>query len=266
MNIRKINKCLYNVSKKNERTSTNSCKKFNARHSFIHPAPGGQITDWSLTNFMICSVFAFGVFLLLIAITKGNFLIFAGPVTLWAFVIFLTLPRKVKEKRKKALRPTNKSLLICKALGAVVVLLVATGVWLPKLRGGFASNGQIGMAMSEARVLFENGYVEEAILRFRNINVPKHLPRRNAEKYHNLGALLIRTGRLQEAYEALKKAVIYDPQDVEAYLFLAQITYHTGSYSESFGWLNKAKELDPCKQGLSDLETMLKTQLQKEGL
>ena len=232
-----------------------------------------SVSGLLLLNLVICLMMALGVFLLTIAIARGNFLIIAGPVALWAFVVFMGQTGNVKAREQKN-RRRGKTVdsplaghkgLICKAVGTVLLLIVTMCVWLPKVRGGLVSDREIEEAMSDARMLLGNGHVEEAILRLRAIDVPNSLSGRNAEKYHNLGASLIRVGRLEEAYDALEKAVVYDAKDIEAYLFLAKIAYDKGAYSESLCWLNKVKKLNPYKKGLPKLEVALKTQLQKEN-
>jgi len=222
-------------------------------------------------DLIFCLIIAIGIFLLVIAIAKGNFLILAGPVALWVFTVFITLSPKPKTTKKasRLSKSPSKSLsdhtlLTCKAVGAVVVLIVAMSVWLPKLRSGVVSDKQIGKAMEEANVLFQSGYVEEAILRYHSISIPKHLTGRNAEKYHNLGALMLQMGKTDQAYEALQKAVMYDPEDSEAYYFLARIAYGTGDHSKSLSWLKMAKELGYNRSKLDELEIALKTEPKKQ--
>jgi serine/threonine protein kinase/lipoprotein NlpI len=61
----------------------------------------------------------------------------------------------------------------------------------------------------------------------------------------NLGALLMRMGRMDEAKAAFESALVAVPHDGVAYLRLGQIALHDGKISEGLSLIKKCTELEP---------------------
>lgn len=66
-----------------------------------------------------------------------------------------------------------------------------------------------------------------------------------ADNYHGYGALLNHQGRIEEAYQMTKKAVVLDPLSIMSNYNLAWITYELGRFAEADAQLQHAFELMP---------------------
>jgi len=201
---------------------------------------------------------ATGVFLLGLRIGKGNALILAGPFALWTAVWLMSLgssvtsPGRSERTRRRRERVAGRRSwrwlrwVVCLTLWATVV-----GAWRPELGKEQTTEGEIARDMAEAERLARDGEIEAAVRAYRAIDVPVRLPLRRAQKYHNLGALLLRLRRMPEAAEALELAVRFDPGDAEARFFLGRVCYERGEYLRAVKLLTRAKE-QGVRQGTLD--------------
>lgn len=221
-----------------------------------------------MVNTLLSVVVALGAFSLLLVTARGNSLILAAPASLWGFVIFLTLGREGNKKCMASL-PTKiqmnplfgQKLLTGKALIAVAIWIVTLTIWLPRVSSGFISDSRISEVMAEARAYFEKGQLDQAIITYETIVIPKHHSGRNAEKYFNLGIAFMGVGDPEKACSALHEAIVYDPKNAEAYYLLACITYELGRYTDTSHYLEVLRGLNPHRKGIGDLEKALNEEL-----
>lgn len=169
--------------------------------------------------------------LFVVGISKGNAMILAPPLGLWVFVMSLprassieSQTRQRRQARTSADRDMSPTLLRSWRLwlGALLSACVVV-VFAQRISAGKTVDEVIAEEIADATKLFHAGKLEEALWAFRQIDVPSHLEKRGAQKYHNIGVTLLRLGRHVEASEALRQALAHDPNDVSARELLEQI-------------------------------------------
>ena len=77
--------------------------------------------------------------------------------------------------------------------------------------------------MIEAQELIARGCNEEALAILHSLEVPPYLTRRRAQKYHDIGVILLRLGRYNEAADVLRESLGYDPANRVAQQILQRL-------------------------------------------
>ncbi|MBI9018065.1 MAG: hypothetical protein JEZ07_12485 [Phycisphaerae bacterium] len=192
-------------------------------------------------NHILSLLISLGLFLLTIIFLKGNWLVLAGPLSLWIFVFIIS-----DEKYNKI---TFRKILI-----TIAIWFFALSIWVPKIIASVVADREISECIDEINALLGNKQYAEVMLKWESLHIPEHMLSQNAEKYHNLGVLYLSSGQIDNAYEALRKAINYDPLNAEAFFYLACIGYEKGKYNQSAEHLIVAKELGYQSQGMAKLE------------
>ena len=117
---------------------------------------------------------------------------------------------------------------------------------------------RIAEAIEYATSLFENGNLEEALTAFQTTYIPEQFPRRSAQKYHNIGVISFELNNRKKAFGALKKAIEFDPDDVQAYSLLAKLSYERGDYTQAKKYAESAIKIAPERKDLHDLLSIIK--------
>ena len=225
-----------------------------------------------MLKYASCVVCGLGFFLLFVATLRGNWLIFAGPIALWAVVV--VFPSVHHSKGKKCFVSSRRPRGIVKAQGNILSwrLFLVVAVWLaasialwPKVIKTTVSDTQISTAMQRAAALFEAGKYEEALVGFWMIEIPDCFPNRRAQKYHNIGLIQVKLGKAAEAEAAFRRAVSYDPKDIDAYYLLACIAYEAKQYSKAMNYLRDGESHVENGMDLPRGFELLKARLQESS-
>lgn len=194
-------------------------------------------------------------------------MILAGPLALWLAVI--TYPGRVETKirstsrrmaRRKGPQPWSVSYRLW--LVGAMWMTAAVILW-PKITHKPLGDPEIAAAMNRATKVFQHGKYEEALARFRLMEIPECFPRRIAQKYHNMGLIQLKLGSRADAEMALKKAISYDSRDFDAYYLLACIAYEANDYSKGLQCLRDAQSQAQEDGDLPESFTLLKTKLER---
>jgi len=201
-----------------------------------------------LVTMLMSILLGCGVFMLIVALAKGNWLVFAAPLSLWLAVISFPTNSKGSGARKRARGHQARRVLqpkgqrwgwkIC-LLGAVW-FTAGGGLW-SRVGKPNVSNADIAAAIDEGRALFEAQRYNAALSHFRSIYVPDCFPYRKAQKYHNIGLIQYKLNNNTAAEAALKRAVSYDPEDLDAYYLLILIACESNDYDKAYEYICEAK-------------------------
>ncbi len=221
---------------------------------------------YALGNHLEALALGLCVIIVLAVVFKGNYLGLVTPVAVWVTVA--SLPRRSAGDARGRGRSTRRHGDKCgngvqKAshwrvwAGLSVLALTTPSVWRRvTAKSAAPEDATIAQAIRDAERLCEHGRLQEAAYAFQAIRVPEHLPRRNAQKYHNLGVIHVQLGHVEKAVEALEKAIQYDPADVQAYAVLGRLAYDKGDYNRAEEYYGRAVELAPERE---DLRRVLRT-------
>ncbi|MEJ7617974.1 MAG: tetratricopeptide repeat protein [Pyrinomonadaceae bacterium] len=113
--------------------------------------------------------------------------------------------------------------------------------------GGDSSKGgtQIEEALAKARDLYRDGRDEEALPELRRILVVEPM---NAEAYLIIGRIHQRRSNLDEAIGALKTAVFWDGKLIDAHILLGRIFLERGDRAMATTYANSALQIDGSNQ------------------
>lgn len=217
---------------------------------------------------------AIAALLVLVAFGKGNLLVMTTPVTLWVFVGGMTYPaeKRLSRQQHRSLRerkiPAAKRTIFASWrlwLAPVLILLAGLQLWARIGSMNPTRDVSIEEAITEGEGLVRAGQLENAAAVFEGIVVPDHLPRRSAQKYHNLGIIYVKLKRSEKAYAAFLKAVEYDPQDVQAYSLLGRLALDKGEYGKAVEFYETALEVAPEKVELQSALAAAKANANKSS-
>ena len=125
----------------------------------------------------------------------------------------------------------------------LIISLVATGeVWTQTPVGVRAANETYERALQEGLDAYERGKYEQAAAAFKRAT---ELAPAESEGFNSLGMALVRLNRINEATEALRKAVRLDPRNCEARFNLARRHRIAGRLVEAAKELAFAVEVRP---------------------
>ena len=180
----------------------------------------------------------------------GNLLVLPPVLGVWVFTV---MAAKASPDRLVATRHGERS---CRGgrgrwILAIVLLVVATlGVGWYRAGSGMEPDGAtLTRQMLVAETLFRTGNPHVALEAFRAIEVPEALPKRRAQKHHNIGIISMHLERWDEAETAFREAVRYDPADFDAHYALARLAVRKKAFSEAVGHLSAAVNLEPHHTG-----------------
>ncbi len=130
----------------------------------------------------------------------------------------------------------------------ILVLLLVSNTGLPAMPRSFNSDTYSDMGTE----LFMKGDLPGAMIQYRRA---LSLNPRNAEAAHNLGGVLLRMRRLEEAEESFSMVLEMHPGDLHALQNLAAVAFHRGDLYKA-GWLyTQAARLHPKSEEVrGDLE------------
>ena len=210
--------------------------------------------------FIQCAILGIGIFTLFVVYFKGNALVMAGPMGLWAAVVSLPVikDRNAKLKSRKSRR--NRKHVEAKSRKIPIRFILIVFVWVtvvlvlwPKLAEPTLSDDNLIEEINKAEILFQKGQLEDALIAYEKLEIPEYLPLRLAQKYHNIGIISLQLKQTDNAEQALKKALLYDAQDSEACYFLGVIAFQDKRYGEAQVWLKRAQKLNPNRKDLAGL-------------
>jgi Flp pilus assembly protein TadD len=139
-------------------------------------------------------------------------------------------------------------------LASVVLWGLAIGVGVHRAHSVPAvSVLRVGPAMVSAENLARKGRLQEALVAFRNIDVPSGLPNRRAQKYHNIGVICMRLQRWHEAEKAFHEALRYDPLDADVHCNLARLAVMSDDQPAALKHVERALALEPGHGGATRL-------------
>jgi hypothetical protein len=185
---------------------------------------------WVSVTASVCM--GLGSAVLVVAMTAGNGMILAAPVGLWTFVMALpvSVPAGMQSRSRKGLSvfvrrgARQKYLWNWRVWCTLGVWGCSIAVLGPRVLSALPINDRdIAAAITQADALVASSNLEEALDRYRQIDVPPALPKRNAQKWHNMGVVLLRLERYKEADAALRQTLQFDPSDTGAKDVLRQL-------------------------------------------
>ena len=210
--------------------------------------------------------FAAGVVALALMVFKGNWLVLTPVLGLWTFVVSAfpavvepkpgkrCAGRRREEKRRSAGQTRKPALRWQGAVAAIVWgLALLLGVR-RVLSGNLPREPEVARAMAEAEQLVQTGNLDDALVAFRKIDVPQSLPRRAAQKHHNIGVICMRLGRWEEAETAFQEAVRCDPADVDAHCNLARLALRRKDQAAALTHIDRVLSLQPGHPGATRLK------------
>jgi tetratricopeptide (TPR) repeat protein len=111
------------------------------------------------------------------------------------------------------------------------------------------TDAEVAWHMSKAEGLFRAGDLRKALAAYQTLDVPVALPARRAQKCHNIGIILMRLQRWDEAEAAFGEAIGYDPHNFDAYYNLGRLTARRNDHQVAREWLGKALQFQPEHTG-----------------
>jgi len=205
----------------------------------------------------IAIMIALAIFLLCIALLRGNWIVLAGPFSLWIFtqIIYTNM-----DKDTDLLLGTSRYQVFI----MMILWLTVIYIWSIEIKGAYGANQQYLGEMTRARELVKCGQYAEAVNCLEHIELPAYMLQLNAEKYHDLGVLYLNAGHNQKAYDYLSQSLSYNQTNPEACYLLACICCEQESYEESMAWLHLTKSFNYNPPKMDALEAKLIEKLEKE--
>jgi Flp pilus assembly protein TadD len=90
----------------------------------------------------------------------------------------------------------------------------------------------------------QSGQLQNALSEFKTLQIPFSLPRRRAQKYHDIGVVCMRLERWQEAKDAFLETIRFDANDFAAYCNLGRLSLLKKDAVKAKEYLAKAMKLD----------------------
>lgn len=195
-----------------------------------------------------------GVAVLLWSWAKGNQEILVLPFASWLGVMLWPCERVVDPGRAKS-RDDSIRRCTMTTTAACIVWLLAGATMACRQRDSRASTSQIDSRMDVADQCYREGDYEDALNLISSLVVPDGMPQQNARKHHNLGVILIRLGRTNEAAEVLKLALQYDARNAEAAYLLAALASLDGDVDLAREMADRALSVNPGHRAALRLKT-----------
>lgn len=186
-------------------------------------------------------VVATSVFGLVIAWGRGNELALGPPLGLCLLVsLWPGRPGAVIRRGRSAARVVVGGALWGAAIAGIV----------QKANRHLVTDESVAERIARATAAYQDGQLHKALRLLESTEIPAYLPLRNAQRYHNLGVVLLRLGQPGSAYEALVASLRYDAANIEAYRLLARVEESRGRLEEAKRWRARMEERGVSDRGI----------------